>query len=426
MSASAPQNQGRIGGCATPQGTLRYAARFQGHSAAGHFREIPGGLVLSSIGIGTYLGEPDAATDKAYADAIVAAVEGGVNVIDSAINYRFQRSERSVGAALKELVAKGFSRDELVLCTKAGFLTPNGEMPADPNTYFAHEFLDRGIFRPEEIAAGCHCMSPKYLADQLERSLGNFGADCIDVFYLHNPETQLTEVSAPEFQKRIRDAFTFLESADRQRKNRRVRHGHLERLPRRSQVPRLPFIRRDGCNRARRGRRGASLSICAVAVQPSDAGSPNAAESDDRRESDADGAGGSRPGSKSRHKRGAFAGPTHEESPAVRSLRPKSEERIRARIAIRAFRSWTHHSARRHEPRRTCSREPHTGRSGACRPRTIPEIVRVEGLSTVGTFDLQRKTHGSLESSSAMLTGWRSSTHAPSAAVIWSSIPVKK
>jgi aryl-alcohol dehydrogenase-like predicted oxidoreductase len=213
MSASAPQNQGRIGGCATPQGTLRYAARFQGHSAAGHFREIPGGLVLSSIGIGTYLGEPDAATDKAYADAIVAAVEGGVNVIDSAINYRFQRSERSVGAALKELVAKGFSRDELVLCTKAGFLTPNGEMPADPNTYFAHEFLDRGIFRPEEIAAGCHCMSPKYLADQLERSLGNFGADCIDVFYLHNPETQLTEVSAPEFQKRIRDAFTFLESA---------------------------------------------------------------------------------------------------------------------------------------------------------------------------------------------------------------------
>jgi len=213
MSSPAAHNQGRIAGSATAQGTLRYAARFQGRSAAGHFREIPGGLVFSSIGIGTYLGEPDAATDKAYADAIVAAVEGGVNLIDSAINYRFQRSERSVGAALKELVAKSFSRDEIVLCTKAGFLTPNGEMPADPNAYFAQEFLDRGVFRPEEIAAGCHCMSPKYLADQLERSLGNFGVECIDVFYLHNPETQLTEVSAPEFQKRIREAFAFLESA---------------------------------------------------------------------------------------------------------------------------------------------------------------------------------------------------------------------
>jgi aryl-alcohol dehydrogenase-like predicted oxidoreductase len=213
MSSAAPHNRTRIAGSATAQGTLRYAARFQGRSAAGHFREIPGGLVLSSIGIGTYLGEPEEATDKGYADAIVAAVEGGINVIDSAINYRFQRSERSVGAALNALAAKGFVRDEVVICTKAGFLTPDGEMPPDPNTYFAHEFLDRGVFRPEEIAAGCHCMAPKYLADQLERSLGNFGAASIDVFYLHNPETQLTEVSAPEFQKRIREAFAFLESA---------------------------------------------------------------------------------------------------------------------------------------------------------------------------------------------------------------------
>jgi aryl-alcohol dehydrogenase-like predicted oxidoreductase len=47
----------------------------------------------------------------------------------------------------------------------------------------------------------------------LERSLANFGLESIDVFYLHNPETQLTEVSAPEFQKRIREAFAFLESA---------------------------------------------------------------------------------------------------------------------------------------------------------------------------------------------------------------------
>ncbi len=92
-------------GSATPQGTLRYAARFRGKSAAGHFREVPSGLVLSSIGIGTYLGEPDEATDDAYSGAVVAAVEGGFNVVDTAINYRFQRSERSIGAALKELVA---------------------------------------------------------------------------------------------------------------------------------------------------------------------------------------------------------------------------------------------------------------------------------------------------------------------------------
>jgi aryl-alcohol dehydrogenase-like predicted oxidoreductase len=212
MPASATPGH-RMSGRATPQGTLRYAARFQKRAAAGHFREVPSGLVLSSIGIGTYLGEPNAATDKAYTDAVVAAVEGGINLIDSAINYRFQRSERSVGAALKVLAAKGFSREEIVLCTKAGFLTPDGAMPDDTEAYFSREFLKRGIFRPEDIAAGCHCMAPRYLADQLERSLANFGVECVDVFYLHNPETQMSEIPAEEFRRRIAEAFQFLESA---------------------------------------------------------------------------------------------------------------------------------------------------------------------------------------------------------------------
>ncbi len=103
MPSSATDNQ-RIPGRATAQSTLRYAARFQGRAAAGHFRDVQGGLVLSSIGIGTYLGEPDRATDEAYTNAVVAAVRGGMNVVDSAINYRLQRSERSVGAALKVLM----------------------------------------------------------------------------------------------------------------------------------------------------------------------------------------------------------------------------------------------------------------------------------------------------------------------------------
>ncbi|MFZ0521058.1 MAG: aldo/keto reductase [Candidatus Acidiferrales bacterium] len=213
MSSAAPMNDERKSGSATAEGTLRYAARFQGRAAAGHFREIRGGLVLSSIGIGTYLGEPDEATDGAYTDAVVAAVEGGINVVDSAINYRFQRSERSVGAALRELFHKGFGRDEIMVCTKAGFLTPDGEMPADPNSYFSSEFLERGVFRVEDIAAGCHCMAPGYLADQLDRSRRNLGLDTIDVFYLHNPETQLSEVPPDEFRRRIREAFLFLEAA---------------------------------------------------------------------------------------------------------------------------------------------------------------------------------------------------------------------
>ena len=210
---SIPTNSPRLHGHATPQGTSRYAARFQGQIAAGHFRQAAGGAFFSSVGIGTYLGEPDAATDRAYTHAVVAAVEAGFNVIDTAINYRFQRSERCVGQALKLLAAQGFSREEIILCTKAGFLTPDGEMPEDAADYFSREYVDRGILRPEEIAAGCHAMSPHFLADQLERSLKNMGVETVDIFYLHNPETQLGEVPPGEFLRRVREAFVFLESA---------------------------------------------------------------------------------------------------------------------------------------------------------------------------------------------------------------------
>jgi len=199
-------------GFATPEGTRRYAAKFAGRAAAGHFRERRG-LAISSIGIGTYLGESDAATDQGYTDSIVAAVMNGVNLIDTAINYRLQRSERSVGAALEKLFAGGFSREELIVCTKAGFLTPDGEMPDDANDYFYREFIAKGIFVAEDIAAGCHCLAPLYIENQIERSRRNLGLECIDVFYLHNPETQLGEVPREEFNRRLLAAMRTAESA---------------------------------------------------------------------------------------------------------------------------------------------------------------------------------------------------------------------
>ena len=197
---------------ATSESTMKYAARFAGRTGAGHFREQQG-LWLSSLGIGTYLGEADARTDQAYTDAIVAAVEAGANVVDSAINYRFQRSERSVKGALGELARRGFGREELVICTKGGFLTPDGEMPADASEYFNREYVVTEILREGDVAAGCHSMAPRFIADQLERSRRNLGVETIDVYYLHNPETQLGEVPREMFNSRVRAAFEFLESA---------------------------------------------------------------------------------------------------------------------------------------------------------------------------------------------------------------------
>ena len=131
---------------ASLEATKHYANRFAGRAADGHFRETQG-LVMSSLGIGTYLGQPDPKVDASYTAAVVAAAENGINFIDAAINYRFQRSERSIGAAIKQLATKGFSREELVVCTKGGYLTPDGSMPSEPQNIFFANTSNRASLR---------------------------------------------------------------------------------------------------------------------------------------------------------------------------------------------------------------------------------------------------------------------------------------
>jgi aryl-alcohol dehydrogenase-like predicted oxidoreductase len=206
---------------ATSEGTRRYAERLKKLVSTQHFTEAQG-LTMSSIGIGTYLGEADEATDAAYRAAVVRAVQLGANVIDTAINYRFQRSERSVGNALRDLFASGsFKRDELIIATKAGFLTFDGAVPEDPRHYIQDTLMCTGVIEPCDIAAGSHCMTPRYLEHQIHRSLENLGIETLDIFYIHNPETQLADIDRDEFIRRLRAAFEYLERAVQDGKIRR-------------------------------------------------------------------------------------------------------------------------------------------------------------------------------------------------------------
>lgn len=194
-------------GRATLEGTARF--RDASGGAPGHFREGLG-LWLSSLGIGTYLGRDDAATDALYARSVRRALQLGINVVDSAINYRNQRSERAVGAAVRE---SGLPREQFVLCTKGGYLPFDGARPRDMRAYIEETFIQPGLLQPEEIVAGGHSLAPRYLEDQIDRSRRNLGVACIDLYYLHNPETQLGEVARAEFLRRLRAAFAALERA---------------------------------------------------------------------------------------------------------------------------------------------------------------------------------------------------------------------
>lgn len=207
-----------IAGHATADGTRRFADRQvadAGRSEAS-FRSLDG-LTVSTIGVGTYLGDPDDVTDVLYTEAIVEAIGLGINHIDSAINYRFQRSERAIGEALRRVFAGGVvDRSEIVIATKGGYVPYDGEAPSGPGAareYVSREFLSPGVCKAADFANQYrHCMAPGYLSHQIDRSRENLGVETLDVYYLHNVEGQIAEVGRETFEHRLHDAFALLES----------------------------------------------------------------------------------------------------------------------------------------------------------------------------------------------------------------------
>jgi aryl-alcohol dehydrogenase-like predicted oxidoreductase len=199
---------------ATPAGTRRFRDRLASTTPADHFRDGLAGLTLSSLGFGTYLGNPDDGTDAAYGAALVDAIKLGLNVVDTAANYRAQRSERVVGLALRALFDAGeLTRDEVVVCSKAGYLPFDGSYPQDPGRWLRDTYVKTGLLAPDDVVGNGHSLAPRYLLHQFERSRANLRLDALDVYYLHNPETQLASVPRPEVLARIGRAFAVLEGA---------------------------------------------------------------------------------------------------------------------------------------------------------------------------------------------------------------------
>ncbi|MDF5721976.1 MAG: aldo/keto reductase [Rhizonema sp. PD37] len=157
-------------GRATSEGTRRYRERHKKDCLPNHFREA-GELIASSIGLGTYLGEPDEQTDALVTEAVVESVRHGVNFIDSSINYRYQHSELSVGKGIWHLVESGeVSRDELIICTKGGFLPHLNQNQAD---WFYRQYVEpsNSALNMTDLVAKQHCIHPEFLLEQLNCSL---------------------------------------------------------------------------------------------------------------------------------------------------------------------------------------------------------------------------------------------------------------
>jgi len=192
---------------ATREATWAYRGRYGDAYGRTYFRRFGPGVV-SSVGMGTYLGDPTDAVDDRYRAALVAGLESGANLIDTAVNYRCGRSERVVGEALD---GADVDREAVVIATKGGFVPFDGARPDDPAAYVRRTFVENGPLAPADLARGSHAITPAFLDAMLGRSLARLGVESVDLYYVHNPETQLSTRSRAAVYDLLEEAFVRLE-----------------------------------------------------------------------------------------------------------------------------------------------------------------------------------------------------------------------
>jgi aryl-alcohol dehydrogenase-like predicted oxidoreductase len=208
-----------ISGFATPEGTKKFAKNPNVDPL--NFKQIQD-LLISNVGIGTYLGEANEKTDDLVKNAIKQSVLSGINVIDTAINYRAQKAERSVGKAISELIDEGkITRDQIFISTKNGYVTNDADLKQEFWEYVKNEYTQKGVIHEGDITSDYHCMTPIYLEDQLNRSLKNLGLECIDLMYVHNAvEGQVKYIAKEKFIKDLKSVFELYE--------RKIKEGKIK------------------------------------------------------------------------------------------------------------------------------------------------------------------------------------------------------
>jgi voltage-dependent potassium channel beta subunit len=125
------------------------------------------GIKISEIALGSWLTFGGSVDEKMTRECVSAAVDHGINFLDSADAYARGEAERVLGKAIRDL---GLNRQHLVISSKVYW-----PMSDDVN--------DRGLSR-------------KHIMESVEGSLRRLGTDYVDLYFCHrhDPETPMEEV----------------------------------------------------------------------------------------------------------------------------------------------------------------------------------------------------------------------------------------
>jgi aryl-alcohol dehydrogenase-like predicted oxidoreductase len=197
---------------ATKEDTLEFAKRYANYK---DFFIQSNNLIFSKLGLGTFNKEPYKEENYIfhYIAAVKEAVKNGINLIDTASNYRYGQSEKEIGEALKELFEENVTkREELIICSKGGFIQLDYPFPSNPYTWIEENVLEKKLATKDDIELDQHCMTPDYLEWSCRKSLENLGVNSLDIYYLHNPEIQLSKLGDKKFYKEIENIFKRFEN----------------------------------------------------------------------------------------------------------------------------------------------------------------------------------------------------------------------
>jgi len=202
-----------IPGHATRAGTEAYAASFGAACAPGHYSGfLNQHLQLSSLGVGGFPGAADDAADEAVARIVERALLSGLNVLDSAVHYRYGRALVALRAGLERAFAGGVAREQVFVAIKGGFLLfPEGQ-PADLERWFDANIAARGLGTRADLA-GAHLLSAPYLAWQLEFARAALGLETLDAFLIDQPEVHIRAIGKERANRKLARAFALLEQA---------------------------------------------------------------------------------------------------------------------------------------------------------------------------------------------------------------------
>jgi aryl-alcohol dehydrogenase-like predicted oxidoreductase len=135
-------------------------------------------LKISSIALGTWVFGGDVwggASEKDCIDAVAAAIDHGINLIDTAPIYGYGQAESIVGKAIKG------KRDKVIVATKCGLIGKGG-LNITNN------------------------LTPESIQRELDESLSRLGTDYIDIYQCHWPDPNTPIEDTLEAMMRFKEA----------------------------------------------------------------------------------------------------------------------------------------------------------------------------------------------------------------------------